>query len=176
MPPSSSIMSTTNNETIMTQDPLLAFPLQGGQAQQKSIEEMQEESQRLGQQLEAMQRMRAQAQAPQQQAPVWDEIDGIMRSMSEQEIRFMAGNEEYKESEAAIQAILQREYLRIMRPVVENTKDGKDALEKHLTLVKRLQKSAKDEAGKRYALMDEYMSGYRQMTFDEFLKMKGLQQ
>lgn len=162
----------------MIQDPLLAFPLQGnGQAQQKTIEEMQEESQRLGQQLEAMQRMKAQGKPiAQQQTPVWDEIDGIERGMTDAEHAYLTSNSEYQESMAAIQAVLQREYLRVMRPIVENTKDGKDALEKHLTLVKRLQKSAKDEAGKRYALMDEYMNGYRQMTFDDFLKMKGIQQ
>lgn len=161
----------------MIQDPLLAFPLQGnGQAQQKTIEEMQEESQRLGQQLEAMQRMKAQGKPIAQQTPVWDEIDGIERGMTDAEHAYLTANSEYQESMAAIQAVLQREYLRVMRPIVENTKDGKDALEKHLTLVKRLQKSAKDEAGKRYALMDEYMNGYRQMTFDDFLKMKGIQQ
>ena len=161
----------------MIQDPLLAFPLQGnGQAQQKTIEEMQEESQRLGQQLEAMQRMKAQGKPIAQQTPIWDEIDGIERGMTDAEHAYLTANNEYQESMAVIQAVLQREYLRVMRPIVENTKDGKDALEKHLTLVKRLQKSAKDEAGKRYALMDEYMSGYRQMTFDDFLKMKGIQQ
>ena len=59
-----------------------------------------------------------------------------------------------------------------MRPIVEGTKDGKDALEKHLTLVKRLKKSAADETNKKYSMMDEYMESYSDMSFNDFLKMK----
>lgn len=141
--------------------------------QQRTMDELQQENQLLNQKLEQLKQMRASGTAGvRTPTPVWDEIDGIVRGMTEQEVQAMAGNEEYKESEAAIQAILQREYLRIMRPAVEGTKDGKDALEKHLTLIKRLQKSAKDEAGKRQALMDEYVNGYSDIPFKEFLKMK----
>lgn len=143
------------------------------QQQQRTMDELQQENQLLNQKLEQMKQMRASGTAGvRNPTPVWDEIDGIVRGMTAQEMQAMAENEEYKESEAAIQAILQREYLRIMRPAVEGTKDGKDALEKHLTLIKRLQKSAKDEAVKKQALIDEYLSGYRHMPFDEFLKMK----
>jgi len=68
--------------------------------------------------------------------------------------------------------VLQREYMRIMRPTVEQTKDGKDALDKHLTLLKRLVKTAKDEADKKTQLMDEYMTKYSHLTWQEFAKMK----
>lgn len=160
----------------MFQDPILSMkPASYSEQNQRTLDEIREENQRLSQSIDEMNRRRMN-QGQQLQTPVWDEIDGIERGMTDAEHAYLSANSEYQESAAAIQAILQREYLRIMRPVVENTKDGKDALEKHLTLVKRLRKSAKDEAGKRYALMDEYMSGYRQMTFDEFLKMKGIQQ
>jgi len=59
-----------------------------------------------------------------------------------------------------------------MRPRVENTKDGKDALEKHLTLVKRLKKSAADEVNKKYSMLDEYMEKYSDMSFKDYMEMK----
>ena len=63
--------------------------------------------------------------------------------------------------------------MRIMRPIVENnTKDGKDALDKHLTLLKRIQKTAKDEANKKEALMNEYIMQYSHLTWQEFIDMK----
>jgi hypothetical protein len=68
--------------------------------------------------------------------------------------------------------ILNREYLRIMRPIVEGTKDGKEALERHLTLVKRLKKEAADEVNRKYALLDEYMEVGGDMTLNEFINSK----
>lgn len=110
------------------------------------------------------------------QCPIWDEINSVINGMSDQELQFLESNQEYRESSAVIEAILQREYLRVMRPIVEGTKDGKDALDKHLTLLKRLRKTAKDEANRRYMLMDEYMSNYSHMSYKEFIAMKQQQQ
>ena len=69
-------------------------------------------------------------------------------------------------------SILQREYMRVMRPIVENTKDGKEVLDKHLLLVKKLKKSAADEANKNLELFNEYTEKYSEMPYAEFLKMK----
>ena len=93
--------------------------------------------------------------------------------MSDKEFDFLQNNQEFQESSINIQQILQREYMRIMRPIVENnTKDGKDALDKHLTLLKRIQKTAKDEANKKEALMNEYIMQYSHLTWQEFIDMK----
>lgn len=149
----------------MNYDPLL------GEQPQFSIPQLEEEQKRLSERLEQLKTTRTQVQ-PQRQAPVWDEIDSIVSGMSEQEIHMISSNEEFIESSNVIQEILQREYLRIMRPIVEGTRDGKDALDKHLTLIKRLRKSARDEVSRRYEIMDEYMNGYCDMPFNEFMKMK----
>lgn len=52
------------------------------------------------------------------------------------------------------------------------SQDGKDALDKHLTLVKRLRKSARDEANKRYTLMDDYLANYSHMSYNDYIKMR----
>ena len=104
--------------------------------------------------------------------PVWDEIDGLLSGLSDREFDFINNNQEFQESSAVVTAILNREYLKIMRPRVENTKDGKDALEKHLTLVKRLKKSAADEVNKKYSMLDEYMEKYSDMSFKDYMEMK----
>jgi len=150
-------MDFTNN------DPLL-------HPAQYSVPELEREQ-------EAMQRKIADLKSgyrqAQPQAPTWDEIDRIMSSLSDKETRYLQGNQEFVESSGAVMAVLQREYMRIMRPIVERTKDGKDALDKHLTLLKRLVKTAKDEADRKTQLMDEYMTKYSHMTWKEFVEMKG---
>lgn len=150
----------------MNFDPILTDNNQYG------LPQIEEEQKRLAERVEQLKQVRMQPARQQAATPVWDEIDSIVAGMSDQELDMMNGNEEYQESSAAVQGILQREYLRIMRPIVENTKDGRDALEKHLTLIKRLRKSAKEAVNRKYSLMDEYLERYSDMTFDEFIKMK----
>lgn len=145
-------------------DPLLGH-------RQYDIPQLEQELEQKQIQLAEMKRNNAQFQQ-QSSTPVWDEIDKITSSLNDKEFDFLQNNKEFEESSATIQAILQREYLRIMRPIVENTKDGKDALDKHLTLLKRIQKTARDEASKRDALMNEYIMQYSHLTWQEFIDFK----
>jgi len=137
---------------------------------QYNIPELEREQEAMQQKLEELKRNGYRQAQP--QAPTWDEIDRIMSSLSDKETRYLQGNQEFMDSSGAVMAVLQREYMRIMRPIVEQTKDGKDALDKHLTLLKRLVKTAKDEADKKTQLMDEYMTKYSHLTWQEFANMK----
>lgn len=112
------------------------------------------------------------AYQPKAKSPVWDEIDHIVDSMSDAEKEYLAQDEEYQNSATAVQNILQREIMRAMKPVVESTKDGKAALESHLVLLKKVQKNAKEEAGQREALMNEYIMHHSDKTWAEFIAIK----
>lgn len=82
---------------------------------------------------------------------------------------FLNANDEWRESSDRVATILNREYLRIMRPIVEQTKDGKDALDRHLTLLKRLKKTALQEEEERAAMMNDYMANHSDMTWAEYM-------
>lgn len=105
-------------------------------------------------------------------SPLWDEIEKITSELSDREFEIINKSEEFQTSQNAIMAILQREYMRLMRPIVENTSDGKDALKSHLDLIKRLRKNATREVDKNIELFNEYTQRYSDMTYSEFLKMK----
>lgn len=151
-----------------------ADPLMGGATYQApNIDEKIEQLKQVQQQLEIQkQQMSSRPEMVKASAPVWDEIDKVTTSLSEREFELINGNEEFQQSQQVVMSILQREYMRIMRPIVENTKDGKDALDKHLTLVKRLKKSVTDENNKNLELFNEYTEKYSDMTYSDFLKMK----
>ena len=104
--------------------------------------------------------------------PIWDEIDKIVSDLSDSDLDYLNSNEEYQKSNQVVMAILQREQLRMMRPIVEGTKDGKEALEAHLSLVKKLRKEAANESDKAMSLFKEYTEHYADMPYAEFLKMK----
>lgn len=153
----------------MYKDPLLFT--QPYSPQPDPMAQLEEEKRKLEDKM-AMLRQTGPQQQVRPQAPVWDEIDAIVSGLSDQEMQFLNSNQEFLESSQTVQNILQREYLRIMRPVVEATKDGKQVLENHLTLIKRLRNYARDEVNKKYSLFDEYMEKYSDMPFNEFMEMR----
>lgn len=113
-----------------------------------------------------------QQQSQQSQCPVWDEIDKLVDDMSDSERTMMSNNEEYQQGEQIVMSILNREYMKIMRPIVENSQDGKKALETLYDLVKKIKKSASEEINKNMSLFNEYTSQYADMSYADFLEMK----
>lgn len=135
------------------------------------------ELQQMQQNLELQKRMyEQQASQPtneqRSQSPVWDEVDSIWDSMPDKEKELIASNEEFMESNNHISMLLNEQYLAMMRPVVEQSKVGKDALDYHLTLLKRLRKSAQKEVDAEMDDFKEYKEKYSDMPYSEYQKMK----
>lgn len=153
-------------------DPLLATRDYSSQFQ--AIEDMQRELEKKKAAI-----VQAKAQLEQQQAqpqqsrtPIWDEIDSICRGMSEKEFNIVSENAEFRESNEFIATLIQQAQLEMLRPIIENSKEGKDALDRHLTLVKRLKKSASKEVDDELNDFKEYREKYAHMTYEEYLNMK----
>lgn len=136
-----------------------------------NIQDLEKEQAMLQQKLLQLKQGSQQPQQP-QQSPVWDEIDRLTSSLSDKEYAALAANKEFQESNSNVMTILQREYMRIMRPIVEGTKDGKEALDKHLTLLKSLVKGAKEESAQRDAMLTEYMTQYSHLTWKQYVELK----
>lgn len=152
-------------------------PLLGSTANYDShYKELERMGQMIEQRKQALQQMKSQIEQPQQpqqsRTPVWDEIDGIVDCLSDNERELIFNNDEFIESNNAVMKILQEKYLQMMRPVVEGCQEGKDVLERHLTLIKRLRKSAASEVERRIDEYNEYKEKYADMTYNEYVKMK----
>ena len=159
------------NNFFFNSDPLLGSTTYDAQYQ---------EIERWQQALENKKRMMLQAkeqmsQAPasnQSRTPVWDEIESTISNMTDKEFDIVTSNEEFIESQNVVMSILQSKYMQMMRPIVGGSQEGKDALEKHLTLVKRLRKSAASEVDKEISDFQEYKEKYSDMPYSEYQKMK----
>lgn len=141
------------------------------------IQELDRAMQMLEQQrqnLVSMQSVPNQQQVRQRQSntPIWDEIDSLTAQMTEKEFAVMAASEEFQESAKVINELVQATQLAQLRPIVEGTQQGKDALDKHLTLIKRLKKSAEAEVNKELEDFKEYTEKYSDMPYAEYQKMK----
>lgn len=155
-------------------DPLLMQsyaqqPAVGQPGQQYTPQQLAALDQELTNRLAALRQQQINLQPQPTRTPVWDEIDKLTDALTDGQRAFLNANEEWRESSERVAQILNREYLRIMRPVVEQTKDGKDALDRHLTLLKRLKKTAMQEEEERTAMMNDYMSNHSDMTWAEYV-------
>lgn len=136
------------------------------------MQELERAMQFLEQQKQNLVKM--QGQSPQQASntPIWDEIDSLTAQMSEKEFEVMSASEEFTESSDTINRLVAAMQLSQIRPMVESSQQGKDALERHLTLIKRLKKSAEAEVNKELEDFKEYTEKYSEMPYAEYLKMK----
>lgn len=166
------MMSDKFNINIGGVDPLLggvpdyAAQLRELEAKQKMLEDHKRQAAQIYSQVEA-----APAQAS--QTPIWDEVDSITDNMSESEFAEMQSNQQYQDSLKELMTFVGAMQLRAIRPMVEQSKEGKAILEQHLATVKVIRKSACAKVDKQLSLFKEYTEKYSNMTYDEFLKTKG---
>lgn len=146
-------------------------PLLGGRDFTSNIEMMEREL--AAKQAQLAQYKQQMVQQPQQsQTPVWDEIDSIIQSMTEKEYQIVSTNDEWIDSNNRILTLIQSAQLQMLRPIIEQSKEGKDALDNHLTITKRVKKSASMEVDSELNDFQEYKSKYSHMSYDEYQKMK----
>lgn len=128
----------------------------------------------LSERLQRIQQMKQQViqQPKASQTPVWDEIDSIMQGMTEKEFELVTSNDEWNESNQKILALIQQAQLQMLRPIIESSQEGKDALDNHLTITKRIKKSASKVVDEELNDFQEYKTKYSNMPYDEYLKMK----
>nr|DAG54673.1 MAG TPA: hypothetical protein [Caudoviricetes sp.] len=110
-------------------------------------------------------------QAQVSQTPLFDEIDKIEDSFTDSQKQFLMQNQEYVESLQYVSKLVQDEELRIIRPRIEATERGKDALKHHLSVVQKLKKSMAKEEEQKRALLDDYLTNYPDMAYKDYLAM-----
>jgi hypothetical protein len=153
-------------------DPLLSAPhYPSPDEYERKLAALQE----LRQQVEEQRKLAtAQPLTPQpaSSTPVWDEIDRLTREMSETEFASVQADEDFQASQQAVLSLIQQEHLRRMRPIVEGTQEGRDALRSHLDLLRRLHKRVSKEADQERAAFRDYTEHYSDIPYTEYLKMK----
>lgn len=137
-----------------------------------SIEQLAHENEMIQQKLQTLQQMPTTPTAQRTNTPIWDEIDRITSSLSDQEHNFLQSSQEFQENSMAIQEMVNVELVRLVRDRIEKSPEGNEILNRQLSFVKRAVKTAKEETARRDALLNEYMTQYSDMTFKEFMEMK----
>lgn len=160
------------NIYINGQDPVLNSGLDYA-AQLSELDRLKSAIEQKQQTLQGMAQQVPQQQPMKSSTPVWDEIDAIVGSLSEKEFEMVANNPDFIESQQKVMNILQAVYMKMMRPMVEGTKEGKDALENHLAVTKQARRLASKHVDAELEDFKAYKEKYSHMTYEEYQKMKG---
>lgn len=147
-------------------------PLLGSRDYSSDIALMEKELEMRQAKLAQYKQQMMQQQPQQSQTPVWDEIDTIIQGMTEKEYQIVSTNDEWLESNNKIMGLIQAAQLQMLRPIIEQSKEGKDALDHHLTITKRVKKSASMEVDSELNDFQEYKNKYSHMSYDDYLNMK----
>lgn len=111
-------------------------------------------------------------QAAQSQTPLWDEIDKIEDGMTGAQRQYLAQNQEYMDSLQYVTKLVQDEELRIIRPRIEATQQGQEALKKHLALMRKLKKEVYKVEEQKSSMLNDYMENHSDMTWADYLAMR----
>lgn len=115
-------------------------------------------------------------QAQVSSTPLFDEIDKIEDSFTDAQKQYLAQSQEYVESYNYVSKLVQDEELRIIRPRIEATEQGKEALKHHLAIVQKLKKAMVAETEQQNALMADFIKNYPGKTWEEYLAIRSGQQ
>lgn len=146
-------------------DPLLDY--------NSTAQTMQVETDALMRQIEEL-KQRKQAismQAQVSSTPLFDEIDKIEDNLTDTQKQFLMQNQDYAESLQYVSKLVQDEELRILRPRIESTERGKEALKRHLSIVQKLKKEIAKEEERKNALLNDYLTNHPDMAYKDYLAM-----
>lgn len=133
---------------------------------------MEQKKQQLIQMANEQQHGQPQQQQPHGNTPVWDEIDRLLGELSDKEFERISSDAEFVESQQVIMSILQAVQMKMMRPMVEGTPEGKKALEEHLQLVKHLKRTIHKEVDAEMKDFEEYRTHYSSLSWEEYQAQK----
>lgn len=112
-------------------------------------------------------------QTVQQQALIWDSIDKEMTSLTEEQKNKFFLDEDYVEVYTKIQNLVQTELLNLVKSKIESTSEGKDLMNKQLSLVKKLKVKIVEDTNKEMQTFNkfrEYSKDNPGITYEEFIK------
>lgn len=104
---------------------------------------------------------------------VWNDIDNEINSMTEEQKSRLFNNEEYIEVYNQIQSKVQLELLNLVKTKIEGTPEGKELLQRQLSILRKLKIKIVEETNREMELFrkfKEFSVSHPNVTYDEFLK------
>jgi Ni,Fe-hydrogenase I large subunit len=158
------------NNFVFSQDPLLYASLTNRQNPQTEYD--------MRRQLdEAMAQYQAMAQQPNiqskpQQKDYLGEIDDIVRGLDADTITMLNADVEYVKINDELQRMMQEEMMRSIKWKINSNPDAVTKMERMKELIQNIKKVKDEENRKVMADINDYITNFSDLTFDEYKQLK----
>lgn len=149
------------NQVILGGDPLSQMP------------DFEMQMQLLEMQKKKLQQLKQQQMNAAPQKFIWDDIDSEVSTLSEEQKEKLMQDSAYVHNYNAIQVLVQRELINLIKGKIESTPEGKDLLQDQLKLTKKLKMQIIEDTQKEmqaFKRFKEYSKSHPEVTYEEFIK------
>ena len=103
----------------------------------------------------------------------WDKIDSLADSMTDAEKQMMSECKEFVESDNRISAMMQSAYMSMVRPIVEQSEEGREALRKHYNIMKESLTKVRKKRDEDMDALRRWATEHPDKSFNEFRRSEG---
>lgn len=158
------------NNFVFSQDPLLYASLTARQNPQTEYDMKRQLDEAM-----AQYQVLSQTQTPQpkpQQKDYLGEIDDIIRNLDSDTVTLLNADIEYAKINDDLQRITQEEMIRSVKWKINSNPDAVSKMERMKDLIQNAKKVKDEENRKVMADINDYITNYSDLTFDEYKQLK----
>ena len=158
------------NNFVFSQDPLLYASLTNRQNPQAEYDMKRQLDEAMAQ-YQALSQTQP-IQQKQQQKDYLGEIDEIIRSLDSDTLTMLNADVEYLKINEDLQKMMQEEMMRSIKWKINSNQDAIYKMERMKELIQNVKKVKDDENRKVMADINDYITNYSDLTFDEYKQLK----
>ena len=103
----------------------------------------------------------------------WDKIDSLADSMTDAEKQMMSECKEFVESDNKLSAMMQSAYMSLVKPIIEQSEEGRDALRKHYNIMKESLTKVRKKRDEDMDALRRSATEHPDKSFSEFRMSEG---
>lgn len=158
------------NNFVFSQDPLLYASLTNRQNPQAEYDMKRQLDEAMAQ-YQALSQTQP-IQQKQQQKDYLGEIDEIVRGLDSDTLTMLNTDVEYLKINEDLQKMMQEEMMRSIKWKINSNPDAIYKMERMKELIQNVKKTKDDENRKVMADINDYITNYSDLTFDEYKQLK----
>ena len=132
-----------------------------------------DEMNRMKQLNEELARRKSELSSHTERQSEWDKIDSLADSMTDAEKQMMSECKEFVESDNRLSAMMQSAYMSLVKPIIEQSEEGREALRKHYNIMKESLTKVRKKRDEDMDALRRWATEHPDKSFNEFRMTEG---